>query len=404
VPLTRREWFLLVLLWLGGLDLRVTLLAIPPVIPAIHRDLGLDEKGIGILTGLPTLLLAAAAIPGALLIARLGARRALLVGLVTIAACSALRGAGPTLAVLFPMTLLMGAGVAVSQPVFPTLTRLWFPLRVGLATAVYSNGLLFGEAIPAGLTGTVVMPLMRQSWPWSLAFWSLPVLVTVGLMLVFTRDLPQRAEEVPRRWWPDFGKRQTWIIGLVMGLASAAYFGTNAFIPDFLHATGRSGLKDAALTSLNTCQLLASFLVLGFAGRLVGRRVPFVGCAILLLIAFIGELTLPGAWFVVCAGITGFAAALGLVLTLALPPLLASPADVPRFTAGIFTIMYSCSFLGPVVGGAAWDATGAPAAAFAALAVGACIMAALAVVMPLKPASPDRLASSRAGGGDGTRC
>ena len=80
--LTRREWLHLALLWLGGVDLRVTVLAIPPVIPAIHHDLGLDEKGVSVLTGLPILLLAAAAIPGAVLIARLGARGALVTGLL----------------------------------------------------------------------------------------------------------------------------------------------------------------------------------------------------------------------------------------------------------------------------------------------------------------------------------
>ena len=87
-----------------------------------------------------------------------------------------------------------------------------------------------------------------------------------------------------------------------------------------------------------------------------------------------------------CAALIGFAAALALVLTLTLPPLLARPGDVPRFSAGIFTIIYCTSFVGPVVGGGAWDATGIPGAAFAALAVGAALMAALAAVMPLKPA------------------
>jgi CP family cyanate transporter-like MFS transporter len=359
-------------------------LAVPPVIPAIHRDLGLDEKGIGILTGLTTLLLAAAAIPGAVLIARLGARRALLAGLGAIALFAALRGAGPSPAVVFPMTVLMGAGVAVSQPAFPTLTRQWFPLRVGLATAVYSNGLLFGEAFPAALTGTVVMPLTRQSWPWSLAFWSLPVLVTIVLMLLFTREGPQNPEEVPRRWWPDFRSRQIWVIGLVMGLASACYFGANAFIPDFLHASGHPELKDAALASLNTCQLLASLLVLALSRRLLGRRLPFVVSALLLVASFVGLVTLPGPGFVASAGLTGFAAALALVLTLTLPPLLAAPADVPRFSAGIFAIIYSCSFAGPLVGGAAWDATGVPAAGFAALAAAGLVMTALAAIMPLR--------------------
>src|SRR5207247_2243788 len=212
--------------------------------------------------------------------------------------------------------------------------REWFPLRVGLATAVYSNGLLFGEAFPAALTGPIVMPLVRESWPWALAAWSLPVLATAGLMLVFTRDLPRHPEEVPTRWWPDFRSRQTWMIGLVMGLASASYFGANAFIPDFLHATGQPGLKDPALAWLNTAQLLASFVVLAFSRRLVGRRAPFVVSAAILLLAFIGELTLRGPWFVACAALIGFAAALALVLTLTLPPPPARPGDGPRFSAG----------------------------------------------------------------------
>ncbi|HSR25148.1 MAG TPA: MFS transporter, partial [Candidatus Eisenbacteria bacterium] len=102
--LTRRDLAALGLLWLGGFDLRVTLLAVPPLIPAIHRDLGLDEKGVSVLTGLPVLLLAIAAIPGSLLIARLGVRRALVAGLLAVGAAGALRGAGTGLAPLFAMT------------------------------------------------------------------------------------------------------------------------------------------------------------------------------------------------------------------------------------------------------------------------------------------------------------
>lgn len=375
------------LLWLGGLDLRVTLLAVPPVIPDIHHDLGLDEKGISILTGLPVLLLAAAAIPGALLIARLGARRALLAGLVLVGLGSALRGIGPSLLALFSFTLVMGVGVAVSQPVFPTLTRDWFPARIGLATAVYTNGLLVGETLPAALTGPLVLPLLGGSWPLTFVFWSLPVLITIALVMLATAGSREPVHAEPRRWWPDFRSRHTWLIGLTMGCASAAYFGTNAFLPDFVHATGRPGLKDPALTALNTCQLLASFLVLGFSGRLVGRRSPFVVAAGLIVAAMLGIVALPDGWVVAAAGLVGFATALALVLTLALPPLLAGPSDVARFTAGILTVIYGFSFVGPLIGGAAWDGTGQPAAAFLALAVGGLLMAGLAAAMPLSGAA-----------------
>jgi MFS transporter, CP family, cyanate transporter len=80
---------------------------------------------------------------------------------------------------------------------------------------------------------------------------------------------------------------------------------------------------------------------------------------------------------VLWAGLIGFASALALVLTLALPPLLARSADVPRFSAGMFLIIYGSSFVGPLAGGAAWDATGWPPASFLALAAGGALMVGL---------------------------
>ena len=47
-----RGWLVLMLLWLAGNDLRLTLLAVPPVLPLIHAELGLDEKGVAALSGL----------------------------------------------------------------------------------------------------------------------------------------------------------------------------------------------------------------------------------------------------------------------------------------------------------------------------------------------------------------
>src|SRR5579859_6501978 len=115
----------LAVLWLAGVDLRATLLALPPVLIFIHRDLGLSETGVGALTSLPVLVLAAAAVPGSLLIARAGARRAAVLGLVVAAVASVLRGAGPSAAMLFAMTLIMGAGIAVMQPAVPALVARW---------------------------------------------------------------------------------------------------------------------------------------------------------------------------------------------------------------------------------------------------------------------------------------
>src|ERR1044072_1905242 len=91
----------LLLLWLAGNALRLTILAVPPVIPLIHADLHLSETEVGILSGLPLVLFAVPAIAGSLMIARLGAITALLTGLVLCAAGSVVRGIGPNVAMLY---------------------------------------------------------------------------------------------------------------------------------------------------------------------------------------------------------------------------------------------------------------------------------------------------------------
>ena len=107
------------LLWLIGLNLRVSLLALPPILPLIHRDLGLSQAASPRFVGLPLLLFAIGAVPGALLAARVGTRRALIIGLLLIGVCAALRGVGPSAAVLFAATLGLGVAIAIIQPVLP---------------------------------------------------------------------------------------------------------------------------------------------------------------------------------------------------------------------------------------------------------------------------------------------
>src|SRR5712664_3755562 len=83
------------LLWIAGIGLRVTILAVPPLIRLIHDDLGLTETQVGILTGLPPVLFGLAAVPGSLLIARFGAIAAVIAGLLATCLGGALRGVAP---------------------------------------------------------------------------------------------------------------------------------------------------------------------------------------------------------------------------------------------------------------------------------------------------------------------
>jgi MFS transporter, CP family, cyanate transporter len=373
----------LVVLWLAGADLRVTVLAVPPVLPLIHREFGLSERAIGALSGLPPLLFGLAAVPGSLVIARLGARRAAIAALLLIAAASAARGIGSSVTMLFAMTFVMAAGVAVMQPALPTLVAGWFAGRPGFATAVYANGLLIGEAAPAVLTIPFVLPLVGESWPASLAVWTIPVAVTAGLMVLCPNEAASTASKSaspppPARWWPDWRRVETWQLGLMVGGTGGLYFASNAFIPDYLYAIGRPDLVTAELGALNLGQVPASLLLL-VMWRWLDGKAAIIGMQIVGLLGIAILLTAGPELGVIGAGVIGFCCAFTLIIALALPPQLAAAADVHRLAAGMFAIGYTFSCLVPPVGGAIWDMTGYPAAAFFAAAGAAVIVVAAAL-------------------------
>ena len=370
-------------LWFAGADLRLTVLAVPPVLPLIHHQFGLSERAIGALSGLPVLLFGLAAIPGSLLIARLGARRAAVAGLFVIAASSAARGLGPSVPMLFAMTFVMAAGVAFVQPALPALVGEWFISRAGFATAVYANGLLVGEALPAALTIPLVLPLVGGSWPASFAVWSVPVAVTALLMaLCPTPPNPaQRATTptAPARWWPDWRSRQMWELGLMQGGTGGLYFTANALIPDYLNAISRPELVTAGLSALNLGQLPASLLLLMMARRLGLSKAAVVLAQFAGLLGIAALMTGLPLLSILGAGIIGFCCAFTLIVTLALPPQLVAAGDVHRLSAGMFTIGYMLSCIVPLAGGAIWDVTRLPAAGFAAPAAAAAIVIAAAL-------------------------
>ena len=62
------------------------------------------------------------------------------------------------------------------------------------------------------------------------------------------------------------------------------------------------------------------------------------------------------------AAVIGFTSAALLIVAFTLPVTL--PGDAHRVSAGMFTIGYGLAFLGTLVGGSLWDATGRPESAF----------------------------------------
>jgi CP family cyanate transporter-like MFS transporter len=358
----------LFLLWLAGNGLRLAILAVPPILALIIVDLKLSGTEVGILNGIPVLLFALVSVPGSLLIARVGAVPALIIGLLIAGAGSALRGFAFNTLVLYAATVVMAAGIAVMQPALPPTVRQWVPNKIGFATAVYTNGLLFGEIFPVVFAAALI-PLLAGSWRASLVLWSVPLAVIALVIFLFQPGGKRAAVSRPRRWMPDWRDPLLWKLGLVMASANQLYFCTNAFLPGYLLSTGRTGMIASGLSGLNVGQLPASFLLLAMASRWERKKWPLIVAGVCELLSIAGILMGSGTFAVTAAAaLAGFACAAILTLSLALPALLVSPDDVPRMSAGMFTIGYSIAMLVSLLAGIAWDVTGNAAFAFLPIA------------------------------------
>ena len=281
-------WIVLGLLWLAGAALRMTILAVPPVILLVAADLHLSGTEIGFLSGLPSILLACAALPGALLISRFGALWTLVAGLLITAIASALRGAVLSSFALYAATAVMSAGIAIMQPALPPLVRQWLPQRVSFATAVFTNGLLVGETLAVMLTIPLVLPMVHELMAWcacGMEHSRLPDSRTMSWLAPRpgARNGGAVASAEIRGWWPDWRNKQIWRLGFLFGSVNSVYFATNAFLPGHLTELGRSDLVGAALTALNLAK--SPHLLSCNIQPIERHALPFILSGVLMLFA-----------------------------------------------------------------------------------------------------------------------
>lgn len=356
------------------------MLAIPALTPQIGADLNFGQAELGALTTIPVLMLSLGAIPGAIFIARAGPLSALVASLVLLAIASASRGLAPPVMLIFLGSVMTGFAIAVMQPALPALVLRWSPGYAALASAVYMNGMLMGEFIGAGFTLPLLMPVTGGSWRLALVVWSLPALgVAAAIATAHWRkwvpNAPASGAPSARPPWRD---PRLWQLGVVMGAASAGYFGTNAYLPTVLQDQQQGERLAEYLFVFNGAQVVGSVTMVVLATRLVARRLPILLMSWLVVIAIVGVI-FGSDWFTLVAAVTlGFATCVQLILVVALVPQIKDATTAAPYAAGIFAISYLLGFLMPLIGGIATDITGdtrLPLAACLVLAVVAAIVA-----------------------------
>jgi MFS transporter, CP family, cyanate transporter len=355
-----------------ALNLRPAAVSVGPVLAEIRAGLGMSAVGAGLLTSLPVV---AFALVGAVApwLARvvgvhrvtLGALVAVVVGLV---ARSTVDSPGPFLA----WSLLALAGMATANVLLPSLVKLHFADRVGMATAAYTTAMAVG--LTAALTLTVPLSSLLGGWRGGLAAWAvLALLAALPWLRLVAHD--QHATARPDR------------IGLLavartpLGLAMAAFFGLQSaqaytvfgwFAQLFRDAGWSPALAGALVGLIAAVSIPLSVYLPIAAGRRRDQRGLLLAVMACYPIGYGGLLVAPYALAWVSAVFVG----IGLCTFPLILVLIGLRSRTPSGTAALSGFTQSVGYLlaagGPFLVGALHDATGgwtAPLVLLLALAV-----------------------------------
>jgi MFS transporter, CP family, cyanate transporter len=294
----RKPGFRTILLVTGvvllALNLRACITGVGPLVSAIRDETGLSVTLAGLLTTLPLIAFGAVSPLAPRLSRRWGIESMLLVSLLGLAIGVLLRSL-PTISLLFLGTALMGAAIAISNVLLPSLIKRDFPRQIGLMTAIYSTLVSASGAIADGVS----IPLAQNAglgWRGSLGFWALPAVLTalLWLPLLRARARPAAGTQAPGKQTVRGVWRSplAWQVTLFMGLQSWTFYIVVAWFPAIFENHGISPTNAGWLLSLlQLFGVLGSFIAPQIAGRMRSQRSLVALSILLALIAYVGILT-----------------------------------------------------------------------------------------------------------------
>jgi MFS transporter, CP family, cyanate transporter len=344
---------------LAGLNLRIAVASVPPVVDEISDDLDLSSAAAGLLTSAPILCFGLLAPVAPLLARRLGAERVLLLALIPLTAGVLLRAESSVVA-LFAGTLVAGAAIAVANVVVPSIVKGRFARRAGRLTGLYVAALGAGAALAAGLT----VPIQRAlgaGWEAGLAVWALPAAAAAVLLgAAVARDQGRvTARDGPGDARALLGDALAWQVTLYFGLQSIVFYIALTWLPSILRDSGfGAGAAGALLALFALAGIPASLVVPIVATRMRDQRAIAAGIAALEAVAVVGLLAAPGAallWVTLFALGQGGAFSLALTLIVFRAPDSSRAAELSGMAQAIG---YSLAAFGPLAAGALHDWSG----------------------------------------------
>lgn len=357
----RHPAFIMVTVVVLGLSLRMPILSVSPLLEAITNDLQLSATQAGWLSTIPVLCFGTVALTSQALTRRWGMDAILLV-MFGVLLFGLLVRTLPSVQLLFAGTVLVGAGIAVSNVILPGFIKREAPDKVGPMTAVYSAAISASGAIGAGVT-IPIMNALDLGWRGGLRWPAIVVIAGIVILIPWQisarsgRTLKAPESTIGTNLWRN---RIAWFVTGYMGLQSFLFFSTTGWLPVYLISEGMSEQSAGFMLSLSPLfGVVGSFIAPLLVYRKRDQRWLIWLSSVLCVVGLSGMIWLPMTATIAWVAMFGFGS--GMTLSLALTFIGLRTPDAPH--ASDLSMMaqavgYMIAALGPIGIGFAHDSTG----------------------------------------------
>jgi MFS family permease len=271
LPAQRAAW--LVVLAGGVAALQVGKL--PPALPALQTELGLNLVQSGFLLSMVQLAGMSLAVFMGLLADGMGLRRSMVRGLCLLALASGLGAFATSVTAMLALRAVEGLGFLLVALPAPALIRRLVPVA-------QLPGMLgvWGAYMPTGTALALLAgPLFIPAWGWS-AWWVLFAGLSLAMAVALLRvvpadpvaDHPRPAHGMGLGAWQrlrsTLGARGPWLVALTFGIYSGQWLAVVGFLPSIYAAAGVSGVMLGVLTALAAAVNIVGNMA---SGRLLQR-------------------------------------------------------------------------------------------------------------------------------------
>jgi cyanate permease len=317
-----------------AVNLRLGLSSFSALLSEVQRDLSIGPASVGFLVALPVLCMGVFSFVTGSLVRRFGDRRVAAVSVAIIGLATVLRVGGYHLSILVTSTVLLGAGIAVTQALLPGIVRTAFGGNVVRATSLYTAALGLGATVAAALSS----PFANEfGWPIALAVWSpiglVAALVWWRLAAVAPAPVDERLSSETSQ--PALRRGTVWIVAAGIGGASLIYYVMLSWLPDIYIAYGTSS-RDAALglSVFTLVQVPMPLVVSVVSARTASMTALIRGALLPTILGVSGLLVFGGDLWWLTSMLLGAGSGLLFPLMLTLPALHTSGSDSTARVSG----------------------------------------------------------------------